>query len=139
MGTAAYNRGSKAISNQITSDRLRRERLAAKNYLEVLRVNEETIKVQQTTIEAQAARVSQLEKDLERARMYVALRKAERDLAREEHKATQELLDQTRQDRANYIQALRAVQEKHQKLSGIVRLALSPEEYHKYREAYERG
>lgn len=97
---------------------------------DVLRINEETIK-------AQAARIAELEAELNRAKLYVKLRKAERDVAREELTETTRRLERMTEDRDEWRAGCLLVQQKHQKLSGIVRLALTPDEYHLYRECYE--
>jgi hypothetical protein len=117
------------ISSQEAADRKRREKLAARNYQEVLRLNQETIETQET-------KIKRLEAELEKAKLYVDLRRAERDTAKEELAVTKAELEKIILDRDTWREGCIQTTEAHQKLSSIVRLALTPEEYHRYREIY---
>ena len=83
--------------------------------------------------------IAELEAELNRAKLYVQLRKAERDVAREELADATNKLEHMTSDRNEWRVRCILVQQKHQKLSGIVRLALTPDEYHLYRTAYENS
>ena len=101
--------------------------------------NQDQITELEDTILGQAARIAELEAELNRAKLYVQLRKAERDVAREELADATNKLEHMTSDRNEWRVRCILVQQKHQKLSGIVRLALTPDEYHLYRTAYENS
>lgn len=110
---------TRILSNQQATDLKRRERLAAKNYDEVLRRNLATIEHQAAEIERLKAQVGEFEAQVAPLP----------DLRRQ--------IESVTKDRDQWRESFLGLDHKHRKLSGIVRLAMKPEEYHLWHQAYE--
>jgi uncharacterized coiled-coil protein SlyX len=137
MGNSAYNRGSKRIREEISQElagsaRLREERLAVHNA-----VNASLLQAQK--IEAQEAKIEELRQHLTEAQEKVRLQEAELTMLRDDIKATQRHAENMDNLRRVYLKEMEAHKEKHQILSDIIRLALTPEQYHQYREIVLNG
>lgn len=96
--------------------------------------------------EANEARIAELEHQLELARqgeqhvkLYYDLRVAERDAARAELAEAERRIASLQTYAGDLLRGLVAEQRGHAKLSEIVRLALTPEQYHTYREIVEQN
>lgn len=81
------------------------------------------------TIGGQAAEIERLQNDLKAMEPVCDIRLVERDSAREELKAVVQKRDYWKECARGFLGALNRSQKKHQKLSKIVHLAITPERY----------
>jgi len=132
MGSAAYNRGSKRIREEISQEltgsaRLREERLAKHNFINASLLQSKKIEEQEAELEA-------MRQELTEAKEKVRLQEAELTMLRTDIEATRRHSENMDNLRRVYLREMEAHKEKHQILSDIIRLALTPDQYHQYRE-----
>lgn len=132
MGGAAYNRGSKRIREEISQElagsaRLREERLAVHNAVNASLLQSQKIEKQEAELEA-------LRQELAEAKEKVRLQEAELTMLRVDIESARKHSENMDNLRRVYLRETEAHKEKHQILSDIIRLALTPDQYHQYRE-----
>lgn len=137
MGPAAYNRGSKRIREEISQEltgsaRLREERLAKHNFMNVTLLQEKKIEEQEAEIET-------LRQQLVEAKEKARLQEAELTMLRSDIEAALRHSENMDNLRRVYLREMESHKEKHQILSDIIRLALTPDQYHQYREIVRNG
>jgi chromosome segregation ATPase len=131
MGKAASDRGTQVIIRHIDGDFLREEAGAQRMFDKLTRAGEKLeARNQELETELGAAKA-----ELERARAAYHRRTAERDVLKEELQSAKQSADYYRQFCADMLRCLEDERRGHQKLAAVMKLALTPEQYHQYRAA----
>ncbi|MCL4296213.1 MAG: hypothetical protein KJ077_10815 [Anaerolineae bacterium] len=110
----------------------REEGIAARNY-------ERTMQTLEQQVDRQAEELEKLREELRAAQEKVKLLEADLCLARTELVAAQTRIGSLEFWGQSYREVMEAHREKHQILSQVIRLGLTPERYHELREIVERG
>lgn len=123
MSNKSYNRGTEVIRQSIQADFTKKEEVRAGRILDKMNADMERLEKENEALKT----------ELEKARAAYHRRCAELEVTKEELRAQQESNKREHEAYVSCFNALCDSRKGHQKLTAVMQLALSPEQYHEAR------